>query len=948
MLRARSALLTAAMLALSAQAAAETRFVELRVPGSDGEFAIARGTVSLTVFASGVTYRNEVEIKDHLHLQVTVDGKPQWPLLEGPGPLSFELDTSALSEGSHAISLRVLEVEGANVYRPFPRIIVVDNVPGAVTGAHRLPICPYWITLSGQTPGAEGPLCDQICFAGRQVLPRGTPRTAVAGMPFSEVPPDEDLFQEDILGMNPLFRSEHGFFRTTDDHIVAAPMGSKLGPGASKSRYAAGLKTGLALPMLDGPRNRGWVSVYITGAVHPVTESLIFAELGGRVGRIDLDGRVTTIAGWRTRPDIVSTTQHDEHATEATHRAERELVGTFVDGPEGFSAPSDVAIDRNDPSVLYVADSGNHRIVRIDTKTSPATVTTYAGSRNGTAGYADGPSEQARFSEPFSVTINDDGVLYVADRQNNCIRAVDRSGKVTTVAGHLAVNWPGPTFRQLSISRTAAENQHDFLVDGPIGRASVVFPMVIRLDSRGRIILGEDYTHALRRVDFERGVVETINAKPPSGGDGVWIWLDVDREGTFGPRDDIIWAASVGGAPKNEQFYRISPSGAVSKLNSGLRFKFYEGRWSVTRIPHYPWLVAVGNGALWLNGFGGDGLVRLRKARDNEIVDSIRDPSYNIYRYGLEVYMRGTARDFPEGVRPSLSLLHGARGETRIGTLKTFDELAELDDAALGALIRAGFGGSQPRPEISGRDLRDLIYFIRRNSLLGVTSRVEPGPDPDDEHPPTVTDVVVTELPGYLARVEWQTSETAIGLVRYGKTADYSQHSSVGMGYSTRHQATIGPLRPQTPYYVAVQVRDEAGNSTTTRGQTITITGRPCVELASCQQALMPNLRPLRCGPIPRTMPGEPVSAPPPLVGGNGLRPPPLTEGRTVGAGAATSEDQVLQGSLVDPVGRPTAGGTARVSCSAGDPAAGPAWWWSLALLAVVLRRRRSRVTASE
>ena len=76
---------------------------------------------------------------------------------------------------------------------------------------------------------------------------------------------------------------------------------------------------------------------------------------------------------------------------------------------------------------LYVADSFNNRIRKIDTNRQ---VTTYAGS--GVLGAADGPSNQAQFYFPtdiaFEITNNFGrlGNLYVADQGNNLIRMIGR------------------------------------------------------------------------------------------------------------------------------------------------------------------------------------------------------------------------------------------------------------------------------------------------------------------------------------------------------------------------------------------------------------------------------------------------------------------------------------------------------------------------------------------
>src|SRR5439155_24741704 len=80
--------------------------------------------------------------------------------------------------------------------------------------------------------------------------------------------------------------------------------------------------------------------------------------------------------------------------------------------------------------MLYVADTGNHRIRKIS---DSGLVTDLAGS--GIAGYLDGPSGTAQFSSPNAVTVGPDGTVYVADAGNFRIRAISQSGIVSTLAG---------------------------------------------------------------------------------------------------------------------------------------------------------------------------------------------------------------------------------------------------------------------------------------------------------------------------------------------------------------------------------------------------------------------------------------------------------------------------------------------------------------------------------
>src|SRR5262245_8796852 len=55
---------------------------------------------------------------------------------------------------------------------------------------------------------------------------------------------------------------------------------------------------------------------------------------------------------------------------------------------------------------------------------------------DGTAGYRDGPSDHAQFSDPFGIAIDGQGTIYVADAGDaNAIRRITRDGTVSTLAG---------------------------------------------------------------------------------------------------------------------------------------------------------------------------------------------------------------------------------------------------------------------------------------------------------------------------------------------------------------------------------------------------------------------------------------------------------------------------------------------------------------------------------
>lgn len=98
-----------------------------------------------------------------------------------------------------------------------------------------------------------------------------------------------------------------------------------------------------------------------------------------------------------------------------------------------FNSPRGLTIDNN--GVIHVADVMNHTIRRVFDNGS---VVTLAG--NGTAGFDDDYGSAARFNTPADVELDTaTGMLYVADRMNHLIRRVTPSGDVSTVAGLPAV-----------------------------------------------------------------------------------------------------------------------------------------------------------------------------------------------------------------------------------------------------------------------------------------------------------------------------------------------------------------------------------------------------------------------------------------------------------------------------------------------------------------------------
>ena len=95
-----------------------------------------------------------------------------------------------------------------------------------------------------------------------------------------------------------------------------------------------------------------------------------------------------------------------------------------------FNNPFGITIDSNDN--LFIADSGNHIIRKIE---SNGNVITICGNP-GKSGFKDGYKENSLFNYPESISIDSHGNIWVADYSNNCIRKISSNGNVSTPFKH--------------------------------------------------------------------------------------------------------------------------------------------------------------------------------------------------------------------------------------------------------------------------------------------------------------------------------------------------------------------------------------------------------------------------------------------------------------------------------------------------------------------------------
>ena len=136
-----------------------------------------------------------------------------------------------------------------------------------------------------------------------------------------------------------------------------------------------------------------------------------------------------------------------------------------------FSGPRGIAVDKK---AIYVADTGNDVIRKIDITTLQTS--TIAGT--GEEGDKDGPALQAQFNNPGAIC-TDGAFLYVLDADNHSIRKIDLAAntvtKVTLVNGHIGSGCAlASDGKQLYFSDTT-ENAVE-VVDTTSGNFTTLYP----------------------------------------------------------------------------------------------------------------------------------------------------------------------------------------------------------------------------------------------------------------------------------------------------------------------------------------------------------------------------------------------------------------------------------------------------------------------------------------
>ena len=160
----------------------------------------------------------------------------------------------------------------------------------------------------------------------------------------------------------------------------------------------------------------------------------------GRVRWISPDGSITTVLQTPEPARIAVSPEGDLFVFD---RAKRRIIRRMSNGfvrtvlaDQGLG--EDVGLDAGPGPTLYLADADNHRLLRMD---RTGRLTTVAG--DGTAGASGdrGPAELARLDGPTDVALGPDGSLFVAESAGGRIRRIWPDGRVETLeVGPLSVS----------------------------------------------------------------------------------------------------------------------------------------------------------------------------------------------------------------------------------------------------------------------------------------------------------------------------------------------------------------------------------------------------------------------------------------------------------------------------------------------------------------------------
>jgi uncharacterized protein (TIGR03437 family) len=285
----------------------------------------------------------------------------------------------------------------------------------------------------------------------------------------------------------------------------------------------------------------------VTVTINGVASNTVLVDFGGRGTWQTLGaplGLATDIAGNLYVSDTSTNSVQQLRPTQIVATlAGNGSAGFFKDQVLAFgaelNAPGGVAVDA--AGLVYVADTQNNRIRRIR---ADGTIETFAGL--GGAGYfgENVPAQQSVLNAPSGLVFDGQGNLYVADSANRRIRRIESTGNIRTVAGNGVAGSAGdegPAVQaQLNITSGVALRSDGALVIADAGGGSVRYvgsdgimhllagpaagliqPVAVATDSNGNVYVADARAHQVFLISAAgAAIVFAGTGTPGYSGDG--------------------------------------------------------------------------------------------------------------------------------------------------------------------------------------------------------------------------------------------------------------------------------------------------------------------------------------------------------------------------------------------------------------------------------------------
>lgn len=311
----------------------------------------------------------------------------------------------------------------------------------------------------------------------------------------------------------------------------------------------------VATPVLRYASRWSVLCTYLFLAMATCAQAAVLSTLaGGNIG----DGLVATMAFVPSPMGVAVDANGNAYIADTYSQRIRKVaadgtIGTVAGGGTGalgdgglavaasLSGPVAVAVDGS--GKLYISDSGNQRI---RTVTTDGIITTLAG--DGTQGYGGdgGAAAYAHLANPQGLAVDGSGNVYIADRDNHCIRKVDAGGIITAFAG--TCGSPGS--------------------DGDGGAATKALlqsPAGVAVDAAGSVYIADTGNHRIRVVG-SNGVIHAFAGTGSAGyggdaGAAAAAMLDLPQ-GVFLDGTGVVYIADTG----NQVVRSVALDGTISTV----------------------------------------------------------------------------------------------------------------------------------------------------------------------------------------------------------------------------------------------------------------------------------------------------------------------------------------------------------------------------------------------